>query len=170
MRVHVQGLPLNQDFSTQFQIPKSAFLDENPEHQEPEPIFLTPVDCKVTLRKMSVAEILMTFSASALIEPICDRCTEPYQLPFTVESSLLCKPLTQNPTEMEEEDEGLIFFTKQELNLDQIIREQIFLALPMQYICDENCQGLCPGCGDNLNDGDHECKRAKFIEHKAKVL
>lgn len=170
MRIHVQGLPFNQDFSTEFQIPTSAFIEEHPDHPDSEPHFLTPVDCKVTLRKMSVDEILMTFTAKSLIEPICDRCTEPYQWPFEIQSSLLCKPLTRDPVEMEEEDEGLIYFTKQELHLDQIIREQIFLALPMQYTCDENCQGLCPGCGANLNDGDHDCKRAKFIEHKAKVL
>lgn len=171
MRIHVQSLPLNQDHIVDFQMHPSTLVDPNPEHPDTAPLFLAPVDCHVVLRRMGVGEVLMTFSAKTILEPICDRCTVAFQIPFEIQSSILCRPLTQNPTEEEEDDEGLIFFTKQELFLDVIIREQIFLALPMKSLCDPNCQGLCPACGENLNDGEHDCmKRTKFIEHKAKVL
>jgi len=171
MRIHVQSLPLNQDFSVDFQMHPSTLVDPKPEHKDTAPLFLAPVDCHVVLKRMGVDEVLMTFSAKTILEPICDRCAVTFQIPFEVNASILCRPLTHNPTEEEEEDEGLIFFTKQELLLDNIIREQIFLALPMTHVCDQNCQGLCPGCGENLNDGEHECmKKAKFVEYKAKVL
>jgi uncharacterized metal-binding protein YceD (DUF177 family) len=172
MRVHVQGLPLNKDFEAQFQMPAATMVDDNPDHPDVVPVFVVPVDCNVTLKKMSPDEVLMTFEAKTYIEPMCDRCTVSYQTPFVIQGTLLCRPLTQNPTEEEVDDEGLVFFTKQELFLDKIIREQIFLNLPIQNVCDQNCKGLCSGCGENLNDEEvHECmKKPKFIEHKAKVL
>ncbi|MEZ4846916.1 MAG: DUF177 domain-containing protein [Bdellovibrionota bacterium] len=147
MRVHVQGLPLNKDFNVQFQIPPSTMVDNNPEHPDTVPIFVIPVDCNVTLKKMSPDEVFMTFTAKTYVEPMCDRCAVSFQTPFEIESALLCRPLTQNPTEEEEEDEGLIFYTKQELLLDKIIREQIFLNLPMQHVCDQNCKGLALAVG-----------------------
>lgn len=172
MRVHVQGLPLNQDFKVNFQIPASTMVDDNPDHPDNVPLFALPVNCDVTLRKMTVDEVLMTFSAKTYLEPICDRCAVSFQAPFEVNASILCRALTQDPAQEEEDDEGLVFYTKQELLLDKIIREQIFLTLPMQYVCDPNCRGLCSSCGENLNDeAEHEClKSVKFIEHKAKVL
>jgi uncharacterized protein len=171
MRIHVQSLPLEQDHPVHFHIPSSTMVDDNPNHKDITPLFMTPVECDVVLRKMPGDEVFMTFEAKTVIEPICDRCTVSFQVPFKVQSSLLCRPLTRDPTLAEEEDEGLVLFTKQEIFLDKIIREQIFLALPIQNVCDEECQGLCPGCGENLNDGEHECsKRPKFVEHKAKVL
>lgn len=172
MRIHVQGLPLDQDFKVNFQMHPTTLVDPNPDHPDTGPLFLVPVDCQVTLRKMGGDEVLMTFLAKTYLEPVCDRCAVSFQIPLEVEASILCRPLTRNPTEEEDEDEGLVFYTKQELFLDKIIREQIFLTLPMQYVCDQNCKGLCSACGENLNDEDeHECmKRPKFIEHKAKVL
>ncbi|MCC7460452.1 MAG: DUF177 domain-containing protein [Proteobacteria bacterium] len=172
MRIQVQGLPLNKDFEVNFQIPPSTMVDDNPEHPDTVPIFVIPVDCHVTLKKMSPDEVFMKFTAKTYVEPICDRCAVSFQAPFEIESALLCRPITQSSTEEEEEDEGLVFYTKQELFLDKIIREQIFLNLPMQRLCDQNCKGLCSSCGQNLNDEEqHEClKKPKFLEYKAKVL
>lgn len=171
MRIHVLSLPLNKDFSVDFQMHPSTLIDSNSEHPDTSHIFLAPVDCHVTLKRMGVEEVLMTFSVKTILEPICDRCAVTYQTPFEINSSILCRPLTHSSVEEEEEDEGLVFFSKQELLLDNIIREQIFLSLPMTHLCDPNCQGLCSNCGENLNDGEHECmKRPKFTEHKAKVL
>ncbi len=172
MRIHVQSLPFNQDFSTEFQVPAEVLAVESTKHGEAEIHFSEPTDCKATLRKMTGDEVLLQLSADTIIEPICDRCTESYKLPVHMEATLLCRPLTHKPTVEEEEDEGLVFFTKQELYLDRIVREQILLTLPIQFVCTENCKGLCTGCGENLNlePSTHSCNKAAFFECKAKVL
>jgi uncharacterized protein len=48
-------------------------------------------------------------------------------------------------------------FDGRTIDLDPIVREQVLLALPMQAVCREDCQGLCGMCGQNLNEGTCEC-------------
>lgn len=171
MRIHVQGLPLNQDFTTEFQIPTSVFENDKTLHPETDPRFVEPVVCEATLRKMADDEVFLQIEAHTEIEHVCDRCTKRFTAPFSVHIAVLCKPLTQRSYEQEEEDEGLIYFTRQQLDLDEIVREQILLELPIQHLCDVNCQGLCSGCGENLNEvQNHSCDKPQFMEYKAKVL
>jgi uncharacterized protein len=42
-----------------------------------------------------------------------------------------------------------------------MIKEQVFLSLPMKSICKEECLGLCPICGDDLNQGPCRCRQGK---------
>ncbi|HQP29583.1 MAG TPA: DUF177 domain-containing protein, partial [Syntrophales bacterium] len=43
------------------------------------------------------------------------------------------------------------------LDLDPIVYEQILLQIPLKILCREDCRGLCPHCGANLNDGPCRC-------------
>ncbi|HVP66360.1 MAG TPA: DUF177 domain-containing protein [Anaeromyxobacteraceae bacterium] len=45
------------------------------------------------------------------------------------------------------------------IDLDPLVREQLLLALPRYPVCQENCKGLCPVCGQNLNEKDCGCER-----------
>jgi uncharacterized protein len=47
-----------------------------------------------------------------------------------------------------------------ELDLTPAVREQILLSLPAAPLCAEDCKGLCPKCGKDLNDGECGCDRA----------
>jgi uncharacterized protein len=171
MRVNVQGLPMEQDFPTQFEIAPEKFKSEKSLHPETDPIIIEPVYCDATLRRMPGDEVFLQIEAHTHLENICDRCTKLYQEALEVQIQILCRPLTQRPYEQEEEDEGLIYFTKSQLDLDEIVREQILLELPIQHLCDANCQGLCTRCGENLNENaGHTCDTPQFMEYKAKVL
>ena len=44
------------------------------------------------------------------------------------------------------------------VDLESLLREQIILMLPLKPLCDENCKGLCPHCGANLNREKCTCK------------
>ncbi|MDH4121929.1 MAG: DUF177 domain-containing protein [Deltaproteobacteria bacterium] len=50
-----------------------------------------------------------------------------------------------------------VFFSGDTVDLDLLVEEQILLALPPQRHCREDCQGLCPRCGHNLNEGPCGC-------------
>ncbi|MGQ0504096.1 MAG: YceD family protein [Myxococcaceae bacterium] len=56
---------------------------------------------------------------------------------------------------LEDADEEL--FDGKTIDLDPILREQVLLALPMQVVCDEDCKGLCPMCGQNRNEKQCGC-------------
>ena len=45
-----------------------------------------------------------------------------------------------------------------QIDLDEVLREQFYLALPMKPLCREDCAGLCPQCGTNRNTGTCSCE------------
>ena len=61
--------------------------------------------------------------------------------------------------ELKVEEIGMFYFKGEEINLQQGIQEQVVMAFPLKPLCDENCKGLCPKCGSDLNQGDCGCKR-----------
>ena len=63
------------------------------------------------------------------------------------------------PIETEEEDE-LYFYQGDHLDLVPMVREQVILAAPMQPLCRADCLGLCPQCGQNLNERGCACPPA----------
>jgi uncharacterized protein len=91
----------------------------------------------------------------------CDRCLEPYQRDLDSEFSFFLKVAQslsgQKEIELLEDDILVEFVMGSEIRLDDIVREQIYLSLPMKCLCSEDCSGLCPVCGANLNLGECEC-------------
>lgn len=80
--------------------------------------------------------INLTSRIEGKIELSCSRCLEIFLYPIKIKLNL------RIPTN-EIKDEIL--------DLTKEIREQIILNLPFKPLCQENCQGLCPQCGENLN-------------------
>ena len=54
------------------------------------------------------------------------------------------------------------------LDVDSIVREDVLLSLPTKHLCDEDCKGICAGCGVNLNE--QECKCEKEIDPRLAKL
>jgi len=98
----------------------------------------------------------------AEIELDCARCLEPVTLdldvPFEdvfVDSSL--EP-TNDELEVREDDLDESLVIGGSVDMKEVIREQIILALPEMVFCGEDCRGLCDKCGTNLNLLDCKCK------------
>lgn len=58
--------------------------------------------------------------------------------------------------DLEDADEEV--FDGKTIDLDPIVREQVLLALPMDVVCKDDCKGLCPMCGQNLNEKQCGCE------------
>lgn len=93
----------------------------------------------------------------------CSRCltqyTEPMEISF--EEEFVAGAPGEGQTEEDEEDESgrtVSFYEGDEIDLTEPIRENILLELPMKPLCDEDCQGLCPTCGVNLNEAECKCE------------
>ena len=97
------------------------------------------------------------------LQVVCDRCLEAYHRELGNDFRVyLALPLPQEgdiEMELAEKDLEVDFIRGEEIELDEIIREQIYLSLPMKSLCSENCLGLCPHCGSNLNAGNCQCQR-----------
>jgi uncharacterized protein len=60
-----------------------------------------------------------------------------------------------------EEDMSVEFLADDEMDMDHLVREQLYLALPIKFLCHETCRGLCPVCGTNLNREACMCEGEK---------
>jgi uncharacterized protein len=110
------------------------------------------------------AQFRLVGSVSTTLELPCSRCLEPFALPVASSFDLRYQPHTENTgegeREVEEDDLTTAFYENDTIDLGHLMREQFFLALPMKPLCREDCQGLCPDCGTNLNRGTCSCERA----------
>jgi uncharacterized protein len=94
----------------------------------------------------------------------CGRCLEPFPLSVDQELDLFYLP-HEAGQEQEEEDEVelsdrdvvVAYYEGDRLDLGDVIREQLFLAVPLTRLCREDCKGLCPRCGANRNQQDCGC-------------
>ena len=84
----------------------------------------------------------------------CDRCLTdvPCHLQIADERELIPRP-------SEEAEDGLddAYIQGYELDVDEFIRSELFLHIPMKVLCREDCKGLCPKCGANRNEGFCGC-------------
>ncbi|MCP4666506.1 MAG: DUF177 domain-containing protein [Deltaproteobacteria bacterium] len=96
------------------------------------------------------------------IQVRCDRCLEPYhddlESSFRLFSMLAPPDMGESEVELSEEDLSVDFMVGDEIDPEGIVREQVYLSLPMKTLCKEDCLGLCPLCGANLNMGPCACK------------
>ena len=85
----------------------------------------------------------------------CCRCLEPFEVQSDIAVDLLYLPQSTNQGEGESEvsydDLSTAFYRDEQIDLGQMVREQLELALPMKPLCRGDCLGLCPVCGTNLN-------------------
>jgi uncharacterized protein len=106
-------------------------------------------------------EIRVHGHISGTMEAACDRCLEQTEIPVDVDFDLPYRPMEEIAHEEEvgvSEDELKVgFFSGDGVNLSDIVREQVLLAVPMKVICQPDCRGLCPVCGANRNVRQCDC-------------
>jgi uncharacterized protein len=106
------------------------------------------------------------------IQATCDRCGKVFQSALEIPLHRHLAPYFDNPderreagegdVELDEEDLDFSCYHHDEIDLAAIIAEEVLLALPMGFHCREDCRGLCPHCGVDLNEGACGCgKQAK---------
>lgn len=93
----------------------------------------------------------------------CDRCLEHYESDlesdFRLFLALIPSDTGQSELELLEDDMAVDFTSGNEIDLEEVVRSQIFLSLSLKCLCREDCLGLCPVCGANLNIETCECQR-----------
>lgn len=109
----------------------------------------------------SMGEIRVQGSLNVTVQATCDRCLEATSFPIENQFDLVYMPATEANAGGEDEiDQAGIevgFYEGSRLALNDVLREVVLLALPMQLICTEACKGICPVCGQNRNQCDCGC-------------
>ncbi|MBF0527708.1 MAG: DUF177 domain-containing protein [Deltaproteobacteria bacterium] len=104
--------------------------------------------------------VVVTGKIGAMIKSECARCLIEIDLPISEEILVVYTPRSKGPGEVDEDsgDDSEEFFTGEEIDLWPMLAEHLLLGLPIRALCHEECPGLCPRCGENLNAGPCRCQ------------
>jgi len=109
----------------------------------------------------TLKDIRLNGELRASLELPCARCLEPVAQDVKREFDLLYRPLGADAGKEELSVTGaeaeVGYYQGEGLLLEDALREQVLLALPLKVICREDCKGLCPHCGKNLNVEQCSC-------------
>jgi uncharacterized protein len=118
--------------------------------------------------------ILVTAALRTVLDLECSRCLKPFSTPVELEIEEEFRPSVDIQTGAklpvtERDQEATIIDEHHMLDLTEIVRQAIFLALPMHPLCQENCAGLCTQCGQDLSEGQCACP-TEAVDPRLEIL
>jgi len=109
----------------------------------------------------TLGEIRVRGHLKVTMESECDRCLEKALFPIESDFDVFYRPTDTGPegeeVSISDAESEVGFYDGEGIDLKEILREYILLALPMQRVCRETCLGICPVCGQNRNVRNCEC-------------
>jgi uncharacterized protein len=111
--------------------------------------------------KEIVADIRLRGRFSGRFEVPCARCIEPVEIPLAAEFDLIFRPSGVDSESAERSitapETEIGYYLEDSLLLEDVLREQVLLSLPVRTLCKPDCKGLCQRCGANRNSQDCTC-------------
>jgi uncharacterized protein len=111
-----------------------------------------------------VSDIRIRGSFKGDFEMPCARCLEPVAHPLEGQFDLIFRPLGVDQGASEQainaSETEIGYYQGGGLALEDVLREQVLLSLPVRTLCREDCKGLCPHCGRDLNSESCTCDAA----------
>ena len=109
-----------------------------------------------------VADIRLRGKLAGKFQVPCARCVEPVDLPLGADFDLIFRPLGADADGPERSitspETEIGYYQRDSLSLEDVLREQVMLSLPVRTLCKPDCKGLCPRCGQNRNSQDCSCE------------
>jgi uncharacterized protein len=108
-----------------------------------------------------VADIRLKGRFAGKFQVPCARCIEPVEIPLAADFDLIFRPVTADADATERSitapETEIGYYQKDGLVLEDVLREQVLLSLPVRTLCKPDCKGLCPRCGENRNSQPCSC-------------
>ena len=136
-----------------------------------QPEELNPVDERIQLTepaavtgkvRLSGNEVFVNGHVETRARVECDRCLKPVELPVSADFALEYitsdkYESSSSAAELTEAEMLVSVFDGKAIDVDEVVKEQILLAVPTRMLCREDCKGICPECGTDLNSGECAC-------------
>ncbi len=107
-------------------------------------------------------QVRLQGQVKAEVEVACDRCLQSVAVPVGTDFDVTYLPAdalaSNEATGLQTEEMGFSVYEGEAIDIDELAREQILLALPVRQLCREECRGLCPTCGTDLNAQTCACQ------------
>jgi uncharacterized protein len=111
----------------------------------------------------TVDDIRLVGKLDGRVEVNCARCLEPVEIALHRSFDLLYRPLElerrSDEVAIHEADTEIGYYSGEGMELEDSLREQILLAVPIRSLCRAECKGICPVCGGNRNQKPCQCER-----------
>jgi uncharacterized protein len=105
--------------------------------------------------KEIVADVRLRGRYTGNFKVPCARCVEPVTIPLAADFDLIFRPLGVDSGAHERsisaQETEIGYYQGDSLLLEDVLREQVLLSLPVRTLCKPDCKGLCPRCGKNRN-------------------
>lgn len=119
--------------------------------------FISPINVSLGINR-GLSEITIKGNFQVEAQFICDRCLSPFKQILKSSCSII---LSYTDLDSANYDETIVPITSltSEVDITQQIRDSLITSVPMKRLCKENCLGLCPHCGVNLNFEKCKCDK-----------
>ncbi|MGD0095827.1 MAG: DUF177 domain-containing protein [Terracidiphilus sp.] len=111
--------------------------------------------------KEIVADIRLRGHFAGKFQVPCARCVEPVEIPLAAEFDLIFRPAGADSGAPERSitapETEIGYYQRDSLALEDVLREQVLLSLPVRTLCKPDCKGLCPRCGADRNSQACTC-------------
>ncbi|MBD5169484.1 MAG: DUF177 domain-containing protein [Oscillibacter sp.] len=107
--------------------------------------------------------LLMSFTAGTTLKSVCDRCLKSFDDPRSVRCDYVLAEEVEN-----EDNDDIIVLEDGCVDVGDLARTAFILEMDTKTLCSEDCKGICPGCGVDLNQGSCTCK--KQVDPRLAVL
>ena len=119
---------------------------------------------EVSIRNIGRSKVNITAETSVVLEVPCDRCLKDTPVPIKISCDMEYDALDKS-----DKPDILSFIHDTEFDVDELVRTEIVTDFPVKVLCNEDCKGLCPVCGKDLNEGECGCDRSFIDPRMAKI-
>lgn len=122
----------------------------------------SPINLIGKISKNAKDEIRLVADVDFTMIDNCSRCLEPVEvlINYTIDGFLVSDDFDED----EFEDYDAFIIESDEIDLVKIIEQTLDFNIPNKVLCKEDCQGLCPDCGANLNKETCSCSEIAIDE------
>jgi len=150
------------DFEEKFQ---PGIIDLGPDYRQRTPIISSGradlVEEHYGKHKI-IQDIRVQGKLATSLELNCARCLEPITQNVKRDFDLLYRPqgadAGRDEMSVTDAEAEIGYYEGRGVQLEDVLREQVLLAIPLKVTCRDNCKGLCPHCGKNLNEEQCGCE------------
>jgi uncharacterized protein len=133
----------------------------------------TPSPVRGTLQvSKNNREIIAAGKVTAELDLQCSRCLRDFKKTLDIPVDVVYHPIEdidEERHELKDDEMDMGFYRGEEIDLQELVREQVLLNMQMKPLCAETCKGICPNCGADLNAGPCGCDTRK-IDPRLEVL
>lgn len=135
-----------------------------------QPDELNPIDERVNLSdpatingqvRLAGNQVSVDGHVDTRVQLECDRCLKPVELPVSADFALEYITgddyASSSAAALTEEELSVAVFDGEAIDVDEIVKEQVLLAVPARTLCRPDCKGMCPECGTDRNTNECNC-------------